>query len=174
MLLVAYLRRVGKGSLSSGGRSLLYPMIHVSDNNAASAVFASIGGQAGLQSLAKTAGMTDFGTSPAWGFTQMSAADQARFFFVQESLIPKHLRGYARELLGGVAAEQSWGIPAAARPRFRVYFKGGWNPAHGIVNQAARLERRGAKVAIAVLQDSTPSMGYGEMTISGVTQRLLP
>jgi hypothetical protein len=174
MLLVAYLRRVGKGSLSPGGRALLYPMIHVSDNNAASAVFAIIGGQSGLQRLAKTVGMTDFGTSPAWGFTQMSPADQARFFFVQESLIPKHLRGYARELLGGVAAEQSWGIPAAARPRFRVFFKGDWNPAHGIVNQAARLERRGAKVAIAVLQDSTPSMGYGEMTISGVTQRLLP
>ena len=88
-------------------------------------------------------------------------------------LIPKRFRRYARGLLSGIAREQSWGIPAAARPRFNVFFKGGWNPARGRVHQVARLERGKTRIAIAVLQDGTPSMGYGEATIAGVTRRLL-
>lgn len=43
----------------------------------------------------------------------------------------------------------------------------------GRVHQAGRLERGSAKLAITVLQDGTPSMGYGEATVAGVTRRLL-
>jgi hypothetical protein len=171
MLLVAFLRR-GGASLHAGSRSRLAPMIHVSDNGAASAIFAVVG-QDGLARLARGAHMTDFSPSPIWGGTQISAADQARYFYRQERLIPRRFRRYARALLSGIAHEQSWGIPSVARPRFKVFFKGGWNPARGIVHQAARLERGGGRIAIAVLQDGTPSMGYGEATIAGVTRRLL-
>jgi hypothetical protein len=174
MLLVAYLRRLAArgAGLDAGSRSKLYPMIHVSDNGAASAIFGVVG-QGGLRQLARRAGMTHFTPSGIWGGTLISAADQARFFFHQERLIPKRFRRYARGLLSGIAREQSWGIPSAARPRWRVFFKGGWNPARGRVHQVARLERDGQRIAIAVLQDNTPSMGYGEVTIAGVTRRLL-
>jgi hypothetical protein len=174
MLLVAYLRRLGRRGvgLDAGARSKLYPMIHVSDNAAASAIFAVVG-QGGLRDLARRAGMTHFAASPIWGATLISAADQARFFHRQERLIPARLRRYARKLLSGIAREQSWGIPAVARPRWKVFFKGGWNPARGRVHQVARLVRGGRRIAIAVLQDDTPSMGYGEATIAGVTRRLL-
>lgn len=174
MLLVAYLRHLDRqgAGIDARSRSRLYPMIHVSDNGAASAIF-SVVGQGGLRVLARSAGMTDFAPSPSWGSTQISAADQARFFYDQDSLIPPRFRGYVRGLLGGISRGQSWGIPAAARPRFEVFFKGGWNPARGRVHQAGRLERGSAKLAIAVLQDGTPSMGYGEVTIAGVTRRLL-
>lgn len=174
MLLVAYLRRLERrgAGLDASSRSTLYPMIHVSDNGAASAIFGVVG-QGGLVALARRARMTDFAPSPIWGGTLISAADQARFFYEQDSLIPSRFRGYARGLLSGIAHEQSWGIPSVARPRFRVFFKGGWNPDRGRVHQAARLERHGQKIAIAVLQDGTPSMGYGEASIAGVTRRLL-
>ncbi len=63
---------------------------------------------------------------------------------------------------------------AAARPRFHVFFKGGWLPeGEGLVNQAARLERPGMTFALAVLTNHDPSMVYGERSIAGVTARLL-
>ena len=174
MLLVAYLRRLaGRGAgLDASARAKLYPMIHVSDNGAASAIFGVVG-QGGLRQLARRAGMTHFTPSGIWGATKITAADQARFFYKQERLVPARFRRYARALLSGIARAQSWGIPAAARPRWKVFFKGGWNPARGRVHQAARLARGSQRIAIAVLQDNTPSMGYGEATIAGVTRRLL-
>jgi hypothetical protein len=174
MLLVAYLRRLSShgAGLDASSRATLQPMIHVSDNDAASRIFGIVG-QGGLRQLARRAHMTDFQPSSIWGGTLISAGDQARFFFNQDHLIPPRFRRYARGLLSGIAHEQSWGIPSAARPRYKVFFKGGWNPARGRVHQAARLERHGQKIAIAVLQDDTPSMGYGEVSIAGVTRRLL-
>ena len=41
------------------------------------------------------------------------------------------------------------------------------------MHQAARLERGGRHIAIAVLTRGNPSLGYGAATISGVTRRLL-
>jgi hypothetical protein len=174
MLLVGYLRRLSErgAGLDASSRARLYPMIHVSDNQAASAVFAVVG-QAGLRRVARRAAMTDFASSPIWGATRISAADQARFFYDQDRLVPRRFRRYVRGLLSGVAREQSWGVPAVARPRYAVFFKGGWNPVRGIVHQVARLERHGGRIAIALLQDGAPSMGYGEETIAGVTRRLL-
>jgi hypothetical protein len=174
MLLVAYLRRLAArgAGLDAGSRARLYPMIHVSDNGAASAIFGVVG-QGGLRQLARSAAMTHFTPSGIWGATMITAADQARFFYKQQRLTPRRFRRYARGLLSGIAHEQSWGIPSAARPRWKVFFKGGWNPARGRVHQVARLQRGSRRIAIAVLQDNTPSMGYGEVTIAGATRRLL-
>ena len=73
----------------------------------------------------------------------ITAADQARFFYrLERARCPRAFAATRARLLSGIAREQSWGIPAAARPRFQVFFKGGWNPARGRVHQAARLERR--------------------------------
>jgi len=120
--------------------------------------------------------MTDFALDPGgdWGFTEISAADQARFFFEQDRLIPPQFDAYARGLLSGISSDQSWGIPAAARPAFTVFFKGGWLPESGwTINQAARLERPGQTFALSVLSTGNPSMFYGEQTLEGTTARLL-
>src|SRR4029079_5146997 len=104
--------------------------------------------------------MTDFTTSPLWGETLISAADQARFFALLDQLLPRRSAGFARGLLQGVIASQSWGIPAIARPAgYRVLFKGGWRD--DILNQAARLEGPRATFSLAVLSDGNPSMAYG-------------
>lgn len=177
MLLVAYLRHLHAQhrGLSGSDKGILYPMIHVSDNSAASAAFARIGGSKGLRSLARTAHMKDFSASGWWGLSRISAADQARFFLDMDSLIPDQFRGYARGLLSHISSGQSWGIPAAARPRhWRVFFKGGWLPASlHLVNQVARLESPATQIGVAVLTEGNPSMSYGEKTIQGVTSRLL-
>jgi hypothetical protein len=180
MLLVAYLQTLAAEhrGLDGAARSLLYPMIHSSDNAAASGVFAIVG-ESGLARVAREARMTDYSSGKGgwWGFTEISAADMARFFYGQDSLIPRRFDGYARWLLSTIEPSQSWGIPAAARsgwPQFQVFFKGGWLPAsEELVNQAARLERGKETFAMAVLTRGDPSMTYGEQTIAGVTARLL-
>jgi beta-lactamase class A len=176
MLLVAYLRTLGNqhGSLGYESQSLLYPMIHVSDNKAASAVEQRVG-DSQLKDVAHAARMTDFALGSDWANDEISAADQARFFYHMDSLIPREFRSYARELLAGIDPTESWGIPAAARPRWEVYFKGGWRRTGTgqLVSQVARLEQRRRRIAIAVMTDTDPSMSYGEETIDGVTARLL-
>jgi hypothetical protein len=164
----------GHRSLDRASQGLLYPMIHSSDNGAASAVL-SIVGEAALDRVARDARMADYRPGGGtWGFTEVSAADLARFFYRQDSLIPRRFRGYARWLLSTIEASESWGIPAVARPEFRVYFKGGWLPeVEGLVNQVARLERPRITFALAVLTTHDPSMAYGEGSIEGVTARLL-
>ena len=80
------------------------------------------------------------------------------------------LVAYLRRLAGRGA-----GLDASSRsklgPMIHVFDTGGWNPARGRVHQVARLKRGGRRIAIAVLQDGTPSMGYDTATIAGVTRR---
>ena len=178
MLLVAYLRRLdalGRHQIDPASNSFLYPMIHVSDNNAATQCW-SIVGDGGLFAVAHAAGMTDFSISGEWGHAQLSAADQARFFFEMDSLIPREFVGYARFLLSTIAGFESWGIPAVARPRgYQVFFKGGWRPTPlgQLVHQIARLEGHNRTFSLAVMTDGDPSMGYGIATIEGLTRTLL-
>ena len=178
MLLVAYLRRLdamGQHTVDSNSNSILYPMINVSDNNAATQCW-SIVGDSGLYSVAGAAGMTEFSVTTDWGSAMISAADQAKFFFEMDSLIPREFVGYARFLLSTIAGYESWGIPAIARPLgYQVFFKGGWRPSPNtyLVHQIARLEGHGRTFSIAVMTDGDSGMGYGIASIEGTTQALL-
>jgi hypothetical protein len=175
MMLVAYLQMLNAHhrGLSSADTALLYPMIHISDNDAASAVL-EIVGNAAIARVARESGMTDFARAVGWwAFTQTSAADQARFFFILQRLIPPQFYGYARGLLSGIEPSQSWGIPPVARPRWKVFFKTGALPSEGLFNEAGRLERGAVTFTIAVFTTGDPSMSYGEATIQGVAGALL-
>jgi hypothetical protein len=184
MLLVAYLRHlnaIGQHFVDPSSNSFLYPMIHVSDNDAATQCW-SIVGDSGLYALARAAGMTDFSVPTyaswggEWGTALLSAADQAKFFFEMDSLIPPEFVSYARNLLSTVAAYESWGIPAVARPLgYTVFFKGGWRPSPDtfLVHQIARLEGHGRVFSLAVMTDGDSGMGDGIAKIQGTTAALL-
>jgi hypothetical protein len=177
MLLVAYLHKLHHEhrALDSGSRSLLGPMIQVSDNDAATRVW-SIVGDGRLRRLARRAGMKDFSIQGSWANAMITAGDQARFFYEMKRLLPHEFRHYADHLLSHITSSESWGIPAVARRRgWNVFFKGGWRPTSRgqLVHQVARLHRPHMRIAIAVLTDGDPSMGYGINTIEGTTGRLL-
>lgn len=172
MLLAAYLRR--HRYLSPGIKAVLSPMIRVSGNAAARAIH-DIVGDAGLRAVGRAVGMRRLLTGGRLFDTQITAADQVRFFFDLQRAIPaKHLV-YAKRLLRTIVGRQSWGIPFAARPRgWRVYFKGGWR--RSLTHQSAQLIRSRpprTKIAISVLTTGSPSMAYAEGTIAGITRRLL-
>jgi hypothetical protein len=178
MLLVGYLRRLdamGQHTIDSNSNSFLYPMIHISDNNAATTCW-SIVGDSGLYSVARAAGMTDFSVSGSWGTALLSPADQARFFFEMDSLIPREFVGYARYLLSTIIAWQAFGIPVVARPLgYTVFFKDGSEPTGlgQLVHQVARLEGHHRVFSMAVMTDGDPTMQYGIDTLQGVAQALL-
>lgn len=184
MLLVAYLRRLdaqGQRYVDSNSNNILYPMIHVSDNNAATQCW-DIVGNSGLYAVAKAAGMTHFSVDTSaswggeWGAALLTAHDQAKFFFEMDSLIPREFVGYARNLLSHIASYEAWGIPTIARPLgYTVFFKGGWRPSPDtyLVHQIARLEKGGHRFSIAIMTDGDSGMGYGIDTIQGTTQALL-
>ena len=173
MLLVAYLR--SHATLSDSAAATLTEMIEISDNDDAFKIYNIVGNQ-GMYAVAAAARMQSFSVATDWTYAEITPADQARFFYAMDRLIPARYDAFARHLLSHVAAYESWGIPAVARPAgWTVFFKGGWRgTVRGqLVHQVARLERHGQTISIAVMTDGDPDMDYGIATIRGVTARLL-
>jgi hypothetical protein len=176
MLLVAYVNRLAAENkpLSGDHAAALRSMIRLSDNDAATAIYAHVR-DGGLYKLARQAGMTDFAVSGSWGHARITAADQARFFARMRELTAPEYEDYAAGLLSSIVARQSWSIPTVARPAWRAVFKGGWltTPGGNLVHQVARLENGRTSVTVAVLTDGDPSDAYGRETIEGIATRLL-
>jgi hypothetical protein len=175
MLLVTYLRQasVRNRPLYAADRRLLDPMIRWSDNATATAIRNRVG-PAAIYRLARVARMTRFRLRYPWGLTEITARDQARFFFRIDHYVPRRHRPYARRLLASIVPSQRWGI-AAVRPRgWRIFFKGGWGSGTGAVtHQVALLERRSERVSVAILTRLNPSHRYGAWTVRGIAGRLL-
>jgi hypothetical protein len=174
MLLVAYLRGIGKRAPDAGERASLGPMITVSSNDAANSIYYRVG-DAALFRLARLAGMKSFSVAGYWANARFSAEDQARFFNRIDKLVPKASRQYARGLLSSIASYQRWGFSRySSAVGFKTFFKGGWRGtgAGQLVHEAALFERGDTRISMAVLTDGNPSHEYGTETLRGVAQRL--
>ena len=176
MLLVAYLRRpdVRGRRLRAAERALLDPMIRLSDNRAADAIYPRVGPPA-LTALGRRVGMTHFFAYPVWGGSTVTASDQARFFLRVDRLVPRRHRAYAMGLLRGIVSSQRWGIAAARPAGWRLAFKGGWGKGvtRQVDHQAGLLTNAGLRVSLAVMTADSPTDGYGAGTIEGVARRLV-
>jgi hypothetical protein len=175
MLLVAYLNEpsVRGRALRADERARLGPMIRWSANDPAT-YFVRLLGPRPLNQLARRAGMTRFKLAARWGFSEITARDQAQFFKQIDLLVPKRHRAYARGLLSSIVSSQRWGIPPAKPARWRIFFKGGWGSATGwVTHQVALLQRGDRRVSVAILTRSNPSHTYGTETIRGIAIRLL-
>jgi D-alanyl-D-alanine carboxypeptidase len=170
MLALAVLRSASDRALTADERALLRPMIVVSDNDAASTIYARVGAGA-LYAIARATRMKHFDVGFNWADAQLTAYDQARLFLRIDRLTPRRHRGYFRDLLASIVSYQRWGIAPVAEARgFDVMFKGGWRT--GIFHQVALLERNGKRIALAVLTRSADH-GYGRETQSGIAARVL-
>lgn len=175
MLLVGYLNRssVRRRALTDSDRSLLAPMIRRSDNVTATRVLDIVGARR-LDRLAKRANMRHFRLRSPWGLSEITAGDQARFFYRIDRYVPRRHRRYARWLLAHVVASQRWGIPREVPRGWTIHFKGGWGSGTGrVTHQAALLRDRPRRLAIAVLTEWSPRHWYGARTIRGIAARLL-
>jgi beta-lactamase family protein len=171
MMMVSILRRAEGRRLTDIERSLLVPMVTRSDNDTASAIYGRIGDR-GLNAVARAAGMRKFKPSSVWGNSQITAADQVRFFIQIDELVPPAHRRYARKLLSSIVKPQRWGVPPIARSKgLKTFFKGGWRTC--CVHQVALLERGRSRVALAVLTKGAPSKEYSHETIARIAKRVL-
>ena len=175
MLMVTYLNQpsVRDRPLRDSDRRLLSPMIRWSDNATATTIRNRVGARA-IYRLARRAGMQRFRLRTPWGYSEITAADQARFFYRIDSYIPARHRSYGMWLLASIIPAQRWGIPPVKPEGWKIYFKGGWGSGTGAVTHQIALLRRGdERIAIAVLTRNNPSQTYGTRTITGVAWRLL-
>ena len=177
MLLVAELRRLRRENLSLDAttKNTLTQMITFSDNLAADVIYARVG-DAGLNEVAKIAGMAEYsGDVGHWSNVQFSASDLALFMSKLEELLDLPGGEAGSEMLASVIPSQAWGIPQSAPDDARVRFKGGWRPTDTgeLVHQAARVDQDGKSYSVAVLTDGNPSMPYGEETIRMIAGELL-
>lgn len=176
MLLVGYLSRpdVRGRSLSATEQARLGAMIRTSDNAAATRTFLDVG-DAGMFRVARRAGMRDYTVHGHWANSQVTAADQARFFVRMHRLLPARHRAFAQRQLASIVSGQRWGIPEVLGRTDKVQFKGGWRgTGRGqLVHQVATIERNGARWGVAILSDGSPSHAYGVQTVRGVAERLL-
>ena len=171
MMMVAILRRAEGRQVTDDERALLKPMITRSDNDAASAIYIRIG-DPGLNAVARVAGMRKFTPSSVWGNSQITAADQVRFFIQIDTLVPPAHRRYARKLLSSIIGPQRWGIPPVAKSKgLKTFFKGGWRAC--CVHQVALIQRGRSRIALAVLTRNAPSMEYSHETIARIATRVL-
>lgn len=175
MLMVTYLNQssVRDRPLRDSDRRLLAPMIRWSDNGTATTIRNRVGAAA-IYRIARRAGMKRFRLRSPWGYTEICAVDQARFFYRIDSFVPARHRPYAMWLLASIVPSQRWGIPPVKPDGWRIYFKGGWGSGTGAVTHQIALLRNGdQRIAIAVLTRNNPSHTYGTRTITGVAWRLL-
>jgi hypothetical protein len=176
MLLVAYLDMpsVRNRPLRPADRALLRPMIKQSDNDAATVVLHTVG-SARVYGVAYRAHMRSFSlVIRPWGFSQITAADQTRYFLHIDRLIAPRHRAYGLGLLNTITPVQRWGIARVRPPSWRLYFKGGWGDGRGWVDhQVALLTRGNQRVSVAILTLHDERHVYGRETLRGIALRLV-
>ncbi|BCB91493.1 hypothetical protein Psuf_088060 [Phytohabitans suffuscus] len=149
-------------TLTSTQRALATEMITVSDNDAASRLFRTVGGVSGLNEANTTFGMKETKANSAWGVTTTTAADQVRLLrsiTADGGPLSTAAARFVLGLMGQVVEEQRWGVPAAASPTASgVWVKNGWVQVSAdeglwVVNSIGRITEDGHDWLVAVLSD---------------------
>ncbi len=158
--------------LTAAERGLATAMIERSDNDAATALWDTVGGAAGLAAANRTLGLTatDGGSGELWGLTQTTPGDQLallRAVFGDDGASPLSAasRAYVRSLMSAVTAGQRWGVSAADSDDAGFALKNGWlqRTATGLwdINSIGEVTYRGHRLLIAVLSSAQPTEAAG-------------
>ncbi|MEU2351552.1 serine hydrolase [Streptomyces misionensis] len=160
----------GDRTLTAQERLYAEKMIENSDNDSTSALWTEIGSAQGLDAANTRLGLTETqgGDGTVWGVTQTTARDQVRLLqnvFGDTSPLSSASRAYIRDLMTHVAADQAWGVSAAADGASPTALKNGWLQRSRTrtwdVNSIGRIEKDGRVYLLAVLLDgcSTEEVG---------------
>ena len=143
-------------------------MIENSDNDAASDLYAEVGGSQAIDGANQAFGLTQttVGTDGYWGLTTTTAADQIqllRTVFTSPSPLSAASQSYIQGLMSQVESDQQWGIPAAADAGTPFMVKNGWlpNPTLWEINSIGEVVHDGQTLLIAVLSADNASEQAG-------------
>ncbi|MER6915656.1 serine hydrolase [Streptomyces sp. NPDC000594] len=151
-------------------RELAHAMIVRSDNDAATELYATIGGPDGLDAAHARLGLTGTRADRAWGMTRTTARDQLTLMrAVFDGRFPElaALTG----LMAAVDPGQSWGVSAAGAG---WALKNGWMPMRAtglwVVHSVGRAA--GGR-PIAVLSEGHPTMEAGVAAVETAVREAL-
>jgi beta-lactamase class A len=177
---VAFLRQ--EPDPSEADEALLEAMIENSDNDAATTLYDRISGEAGLQAVLDSLGMTDTTPAPSWGFTTTTAADLAKLFtaVAMGEALPEAGTTRLISMMQTVEGDQTWGIADAVVAGTPVAVKNGWYPDTDApvwrVNCGAIVGDATTGVVLTVTTSYPQSLGmaYGQEACERIAAALLP
>jgi len=178
-ILSALLRKLQQEhrGLTAQQKELATEMITVSDNNAASTLWAETG-RPSLQHFLDLAGMneTQLGPGGYWGLTQITAHDELtllELLTLTNPVLSNASRNYVLGLMARVIPSERWGVPAGAPADVTVHVKNGWlpQPTHGWrINSIGSFSGHGRDYMIVVLSQDNPTMTYGVNTVQAIAE----
>ncbi|MFC9633928.1 serine hydrolase [Streptomyces mirabilis] len=155
--------------LTAAEKTYATAMITNSDNASASALWDIIGQADGLDAANERFGLTgtSAGDGALWGLTQTTAADQLTLLqqvFGNDSELGEASRTYLQGLMGEIAADQHWGVSAAADGT-RWALKNGWlaRSSTGLwdINSIGRVTVDGDEYLVATLSNGNTTKAKG-------------
>ena len=169
--LLARAQRTGR-PLTSGERAQARRAIEYSDNDAADALWADVGGAVPVGRTLRRLHLRHTRVLDAlgWGLTRTTARDQVRLLTAltgDAGGLSAGRRAYALRLMSHVAPEQAWGVSAAAGDDDAyVALKNGWlarstDGERWIINSIGRVRTGGRDLLIAVLSDHHATSAAG-------------
>jgi beta-lactamase class A len=178
-ILSALLRKLQQEhrTLTAAQKELATEMITISDNDAASTLWAETG-MASLQHFLDLAGMNEtvLGQDGYWGLTLITAHDELtllKLLTSKNSVLTTANRDYVLGLMAQVVSYERWGVPAGAPTDVTVHVKNGWLPlaTHGWrINSIGSFSGHGKNYMIVVLTDDNPTMDYGVDTVQAIAE----
>jgi beta-lactamase class A len=167
-------------SLTAQERRLAERMIRYSDNDAASALWSSVGGADGVNAANAQFGLasTTPGDQGYWGLTTTTAADQARLIdatLAGNGPLTPASSAYLAGLMTSVTDDQGWGISAGAKDGEAVALKNGWlsrsnQNGRWIVNSIGRVTDADTDAIVVVLSTGNASFAAGVSSVEKVTK----
>jgi beta-lactamase class A len=165
------LQRSGQ-TMTDEDQDLATTMIENSDNDAASALYADIGGAEDLDQANQVFGLTGTIAGPdgEWGLTSTTVLRQ---IMIPSSVLSPASQDDIQDLMGEVETDQQWGVPAAADPGSRYLVKNGWlpNPALWSINSIGEIEHDQDRMLVAVLSAGNSTEDSGISAVQAVVQR---
>lgn len=178
--ILATLLLQNSGQLTDRQRSLASAMIRSSSNGAATTLWRQIGQAKGLAVANAQLGLTATvgGKGGRWGETTTTAADQLqllRTVFTDQSPLDADSRTYIQSLMGGVVADQDWGVSAAdSRDGSKYQVKNGWLPwlqGRGwAINSIGSVEHQGRRLLVVALAGGQPTKETGIEAVEQVAR----
>jgi hypothetical protein len=155
------------------------PMIHSSDDAAASALWVDLGGAGAMSAYGDRLGLTDtVETEPKWGLTSTTAEDQARFVhqLLQGGVLDPSGRALAWWQLGHIREDQRWGVPRGVPADWEVGHKNGFFNSSCCgwrVNSVGYVaDPGGGGYSVAILSDGWGSLAEGIPTVDAIAARV--
>jgi beta-lactamase class A len=172
-------------TLSQSQASELQRMIELSDNDAATSLWNTVGGTEGLRAFNSHVGLVETTPStcvecpdfpwPGWGLTTTTAGDQIQLLKTiafPNAILTNASRLTALDLMDNITPSERWGVTGGVPADVPVALKNGWLPLSNgdwQINSVGWIRGQGRNYLLAILTTGNPSENYGIETTNEIS-----